>query len=76
MAGDILRLLPKGTHDPGLFIKPVELDRALQGAGLVPGPTCGLGPRGVNRRGDLVFGPLPLRTVIYLGMARKPGHTA
>lgn len=75
MAEDILRLLPKGTHDPRLFIKPAELARALEGAGLVPGPTFGLGPRGVNRRGDLVFGPLPLRTVIYLGLARKPGET-
>jgi len=76
MAEDILRLLPKGTHDPRLFIKPAELARALSGADLVPGPTCGLGPRGVNRRGDLVFGPLPLRTVIYLGLAHKPGETA
>jgi 2-polyprenyl-6-hydroxyphenyl methylase/3-demethylubiquinone-9 3-methyltransferase len=76
MAEDILRLLPKGTHDPRLFIKPAELARALHGAGLVPGPTCGLGPRSVNRRGDLVFGPLPLRVVIYLGLARKPGEPA
>jgi 2-polyprenyl-6-hydroxyphenyl methylase / 3-demethylubiquinone-9 3-methyltransferase len=72
IAEDILRLLPKGTHDPRLFIKPKELRRGLAGAGLVPGPTYGLGPRGVNRRGDLIFGPLPLRTVIYLGVARKP----
>lgn len=76
MAEDILRLLPKGTHDPRLFLRPAELARALGGAGLVPGPTCGLGPRGVNRRGDLIFGPLPLRTVIYLGLARKPGEPA
>lgn len=76
MAEDVLRLLPKGTHDPRLFIKPAELGRALAGASLVPGPTCGLGPRGVNRRGDLVFGPLPFRAVIYLGLARKPGETA
>lgn len=73
MAENVLRLLPRGTHDPALFIKPRELERALANAGLVPGPTHGLGPRGVNRRGDFVFGPLPLRTVIYLGIARKPG---
>jgi 2-polyprenyl-6-hydroxyphenyl methylase / 3-demethylubiquinone-9 3-methyltransferase len=72
LAEDILRLLPKGTHDPRLFIRPAELRRGLSGAGLVPGPTYGLGPRGVNRRGDLVFGPLPVRLVIYLGVARKP----
>ena len=71
IAENILRLLPKGTHDPMLFIKPRELHNAIVNAALVPGPMTGLGPRGVNRRGDLVFGPLPMRTVIYMGLARK-----
>jgi 2-polyprenyl-6-hydroxyphenyl methylase / 3-demethylubiquinone-9 3-methyltransferase len=73
IAEDVLRLLPRGTHDPAMFIKPRELQRALQGAGLVPGPITGLGPRGINRRGDLIFGPLPLTAVLYMGTARKPG---
>lgn len=72
MAEDVLGLLPKGTHDPEMFITPTELTEALSKAGLVPGPQKGLGPRGINRRGDFVFGPLPLKAVIYLGMARKP----
>ena len=72
VAEDILGLLPKGTHDPAMFIKPAELVEAMQNAGLVPGPMQGLGPRGVNRRGDFTFGPLPLRSVIYMGVARKP----
>lgn len=72
MAEDVLRILPKGTHDPAMFIKPAELKTGLEQAGLVPGPTTGLGPRGINRRGDLTFGPLPLRTVIYIGLATKP----
>ena len=72
IAENTLRLLPKGTHDPELFIKPKELRLALESAGLVPGPTTGLGPRGINRRGDLVFGPLPTQSVIYMGIARKP----
>jgi 2-polyprenyl-6-hydroxyphenyl methylase / 3-demethylubiquinone-9 3-methyltransferase len=72
MAEDVLRLLPKGTHDPAMFIKPVELRRAMVGAGLVPGKVTGLGPRGVNRRLDLTFGPLPLTAVLYMGVARKP----
>lgn len=72
VAEDILRLLPRGTHDPSMFIKPKELERAMTRAGLVPGKTTGLGPRGVNRRGDLTFGPLPLRSVLYMGTARKP----
>ncbi|MEM8979923.1 MAG: bifunctional 2-polyprenyl-6-hydroxyphenol methylase/3-demethylubiquinol 3-O-methyltransferase UbiG [Pseudomonadota bacterium] len=72
VAEDILRLLPKGTHDPKLFIKPKELEKALTNAGLVGGRQTGLGPRGINRKGDFTFGPLPLKTVIYMGVARKP----
>lgn len=71
VAEDVLRLLPRGTHDPAMFIKPAELRRAMQNAGLVPGPITGLGPRGINRRGDLVFGPLPLTAILYMGTARK-----
>lgn len=72
VAEDVLKLLPKGTHDPDMFIKPRELTAALENAGLVPGPQTGLGPRGIDRRGDFTFGPLPLKTVIYLGMAARP----
>jgi 2-polyprenyl-6-hydroxyphenyl methylase / 3-demethylubiquinone-9 3-methyltransferase len=72
MAEDILRLLPRGTHDPAMFIKPAELRRGLTNAGLVPGLFTGLGPRGLNRRGDPVFGRLPLMTILYMGTARKP----
>lgn len=71
VAEDILRLLPKGTHDPALFIRPAELSSAIEKAGLVCGPMTGLGPRGVNRRGDFIFGPLPIKSVIYMGVARK-----
>jgi len=72
VAEDVLRLLPRGTHDPAMFIKPAELRAAMQGAGLVPGATTGLGPHGINRRLDLTFGPLPLTAVLYMGIARKP----
>jgi 2-polyprenyl-6-hydroxyphenyl methylase/3-demethylubiquinone-9 3-methyltransferase len=72
VAEDILRLLPKGTHDPAMFIKPSELEAAIGNAGLVCGPQTGLGPRGVNKRLDFTFGPLPLKTVIYMGLARLP----
>lgn len=77
IAEDVLRLLPKGTHDPALFIRPTELSGAMQKAGLKVGPTKGLGPRGLNRRGDFVFGPVPTRAIIYMGIAHKgdrPGH--
>ena len=72
IAEDVLRLLPRGTHDPAKFIKPRELRAAMLGAGLVPGAVTGLGPRGLNRRFDLTFGPLPLTAILYMGIARKP----
>ena len=72
VAEDLLRLLPRGTHDPAKFIKPAELRAAMQRAGLVPGSFTGLGPRGINRRLDLTFGPLPLTAILYMGAARKP----
>jgi 2-polyprenyl-6-hydroxyphenyl methylase/3-demethylubiquinone-9 3-methyltransferase len=76
IAEDVLRLLPRGTHDPAMFIKPKELRAAIKGAGLVPGPITGLGPRGLNRRLDLTFGPLPTTAVLYMGIACKPAHEA
>jgi 2-polyprenyl-6-hydroxyphenyl methylase/3-demethylubiquinone-9 3-methyltransferase len=72
VAEDVLRLLPRGTHDPAMFIKPAELRTAMQGVGLVPGAVTGLGPRGITRRFDLTFGPLPLTAILYMGVARKP----
>lgn len=72
IAEDLLRLLPRGTHDPAMFIKPRELHAAMTDAGLVPGAITGLGPRGINRRFDLIFGPLPLTAILYMGIARKP----
>lgn len=72
VAEDSLGLLPKGTHDPQMFIKPSELVSGLEGAGLKVGKLTGLGPRGMNMRGDLTFGQLPLKSVIYMGSAVKP----
>lgn len=74
MAENVLGLLPKGTHDPEMFIKPSELENALLKAGLVPGPQKGLGPRGINKRGDFIFGRVPSKAVIYMGVARKPDY--
>jgi 2-polyprenyl-6-hydroxyphenyl methylase/3-demethylubiquinone-9 3-methyltransferase len=75
IAEDALRILPKGTHDPEMFIKPSELKGEIESAGLVPGQTAGLGPRGINRRGDFVFGRIPGTFVIYMGTAQKPDTT-
>jgi len=75
VAEDLLGLLPSGTHDPAMFIKPQELRRAMHAAGLVPGPMTGLGPRGVNRRLDLTFGQLPFMAILYMGLSSKPSAT-
>lgn len=70
MAENVLRVLPKGTHDPDMFIRPADLTAMLQEAGFSVGKLTGLGPRGVNRRGDPVFGRVPTTAVIYMGTAR------
>jgi 2-polyprenyl-6-hydroxyphenyl methylase / 3-demethylubiquinone-9 3-methyltransferase len=72
MAEDVLRLLPKGTHDPAMFIKPGELRGQLVRVGLAPGGIAGLGPRGLDQRGDFTFGQLPSTAIIYMWTARKP----
>lgn len=71
LAEDLLRLLPRGTHDPARYIKPSEMRRALVHAGLRPGPMTGLGPRGFDKRLDLCFGPLPSTAILYMGVAHK-----
>ena len=72
MAEDVLRLLPRGTHDPAMFIRPEELLARLRDASLVPGEITGFGPRGINGRGDPTFRRLPFTGIIYMGSARKP----
>lgn len=71
MGERILRLLPEGTHDPELFIKPTELKRALARRGFDVGRFKGLGPTGVDRRFDPTFGLVPTTSVNYLGSAKK-----
>ncbi|WP_243144834.1 bifunctional 2-polyprenyl-6-hydroxyphenol methylase/3-demethylubiquinol 3-O-methyltransferase UbiG [Litoreibacter roseus] len=70
IAEDVLGLLPKGTHDPAMFIKPDELRGKLVAAGFSPDPFKGLGLVGLNKRGDFVFGQVPLKAVIYMGVAQ------
>jgi ubiquinone biosynthesis O-methyltransferase len=67
---NVVGLLPRGTHDPALFIRPKELVQKLQAAGFHVGRFVGLGPRGLNRRFDFVFGFLPTMAIQYLGEAR------
>jgi len=69
VAERVIRLLPRGTHDPALFVRPDELRGHLRAAGLAPGRFTGLGPRGIDRRGDLTFGWLPGTAILYIGHA-------
>ncbi|TVQ38685.1 MAG: 3-demethylubiquinone-9 3-O-methyltransferase [Geminicoccaceae bacterium] len=73
MGEKVLRLLPEGTHDPALFIRPADLQRALTRRGYTVGRFQGFGPTGINRRLDPTFGLVPLTAVNYLGSAKKRG---
>jgi 2-polyprenyl-6-hydroxyphenyl methylase/3-demethylubiquinone-9 3-methyltransferase len=77
----VLRMVPRGTHDWRLFIRPAELDRLLREAGLEPVTVCGLAPqigprvvvRGLlTRRIDVpTFVTGDGRRASYLGHYRK-----
>jgi 2-polyprenyl-6-hydroxyphenyl methylase/3-demethylubiquinone-9 3-methyltransferase len=77
----VLRLVPRGTHDWRLLIRPDELDRLLRSAGLEPVASAGLAPRIgpgdvarglLRRRLDLPeFRVCRDRRASYLGHYRK-----
>ena len=71
VAEDLLRLLPKGTHDPSMFIKPDELEATFVRHGFAVDRMAGLGPHGVNLKGDLSFGRVPSTAIIYMGIAHR-----
>ncbi len=66
----ILRLLPRGTHDPAKFIAIAEFDAKLAERGFVDRTFEGLGPRGINRHFDITFGRLSSKRIMYMGRAR------
>ena len=68
----ILRLLPRGTHDPAKFIRPREMRSMLGALGFSVGPFRGLGPVGLGRDGDMRFGLLPSTAILYIGAAQAP----
>lgn len=67
----VLRLLPHGTHDPAKFIDSLELRTRLSTLGFDVDRFRGLGPVGLNRRGDFIFGLTPFKGVLYIGAAKK-----
>jgi len=67
---DILRVIPKNTHDGDKFIRPAELRHKLQSSGFaIKEPFVGMGPVWVNRRLDFVFDITPFKWIMYLGYA-------
>lgn len=62
-------LVPRGAHDPAMFIRPRDLRRTLEGASFDVGRFVGMGPRGLNRRLDFTFGLIPTLAIQYLGCA-------
>ena len=70
----ILRLLPRGTHDPAKFITPDELRARLIQHGFAVHRFVGLGPTGLDRRFDFTFGLLPTTTIMYMGAATAPSR--
>jgi 2-polyprenyl-6-hydroxyphenyl methylase / 3-demethylubiquinone-9 3-methyltransferase len=69
MAEDIFGLLPKGAHDPDLFIKPTDLRFELKQRGFENIQFAGLGPTGINRKLDFTFGRVPTTLIQYMGVA-------
>ena len=67
----VLRIGPRGTHDPQKFIKPLELRAMLLRKGFDVGAMAGLGPSGLNRRFDITFARLPTMSLMYMGYAVK-----
>ena len=68
---NILRIMPRGTHEPDKFIRPVELKAELEGLGFRVAPMVGMGPIRFNHRLEPVFGLLPSTSMLYLGHAIK-----
>ncbi|UCC59287.1 MAG: 3-demethylubiquinone-9 3-O-methyltransferase [Dehalococcoidia bacterium] len=68
---DVLRIMPKGMHDPAKFIRPNELRTELEALGFQVAPMVGMGPVRLNHRLEPVFGLLPFKSIMYLGYAVK-----
>lgn len=67
----VLRIVPRGTHDHPKFIRPQELAAMLEKQGFSKPDFAGLGPAGLNKNLDPVFGRLPFLTLMYMGHARR-----
>jgi 2-polyprenyl-6-hydroxyphenyl methylase/3-demethylubiquinone-9 3-methyltransferase len=72
LAQNLLRIIPKDTHDWGMFIKVSEMRSYLDRAGLNLLDTKGLCPIGISLKNlTPIFCPLNLTFAFYLGVAQK-----
>ena len=69
LAENMLRVVPKGTHDWEKFIKPTELSLWLRQFGTRVDRLSGIGPVGWRR--GFIFGQQPFTSVMYQGIATK-----
>ncbi|MCG6537181.1 MAG: bifunctional 2-polyprenyl-6-hydroxyphenol methylase/3-demethylubiquinol 3-O-methyltransferase UbiG [Syntrophales bacterium LBB04] len=71
VAESILKIIPHGTHDADKFIRPSEMQHLLErnGFAVERDRFVGVGPIGVNRSLDFVFGLMPVTWMMYLGYA-------
>ncbi len=68
----VLRVVPRGTHDWHDFITPAEMTGYLGGAGFTPlGRMGGLALRGRRRDGGIRVRPTRDLSCTYLGAARR-----
>ncbi len=68
---DLLREIPKGTHDPEMFIKPAEMRIALDEVGFKNVKTTGLVPTSRNfKTGKTNFKARNWEGVFYVGAAQ------
>jgi 2-polyprenyl-6-hydroxyphenyl methylase/3-demethylubiquinone-9 3-methyltransferase len=73
LAERVLGVLPRGTHDPALFVRPSEMRAMLAERGFRVRRFRGLGPAGMDRRGDFTFAVLPFTAILYIGTAERDG---
>jgi 2-polyprenyl-6-hydroxyphenyl methylase/3-demethylubiquinone-9 3-methyltransferase len=65
----LLRMAPRGTHDPAMFVTPAELAEHLDAAGFSTPVMQGLMPLWLRRDLSPVFVLVPFLHVMYLGHA-------
>ena len=69
LAESLLGVIPRGTHDPALFVSPTRLTALLEKQGLRVQSLTGMGPVGIDRHLDFDFGLIPTSRIMYVGHA-------